>query len=58
MAAPRSNTCPYCGGPYTLARTCHGPRTDTPGENACPDLARAAAAIAAAAAADEMRQDV
>ena len=36
----RSGVCPYCGGPYTLAKTCHGPRTDQRGENACPDMAR------------------
>jgi len=40
----KSNTCPYCGGPYTVNRTCYG--TDTPGENACPELAHAAELIA------------
>ena len=34
----KSNTCPYCGGPYTVASSCNGRRTDTPGENACDGM--------------------
>jgi hypothetical protein len=33
------STCPYCGGAYTLARSCTGPRTLTPGENTCARMA-------------------
>ena len=35
----RSNTCPYCGGSYTINQSCTGPRTDDPAENTCPEMA-------------------
>lgn len=44
----KANTCPYCGGPYTLAETCNGPRTDDPTENTCAAMARACGAVVAA----------
>jgi hypothetical protein len=34
----KSNTCPYCGGPYTIAQSCTGPRTDNSAENTCPEM--------------------
>lgn len=43
----KSGKCPYCGGPYTLSRTCNGPRTATPGENACPGMSLHIVVIAA-----------
>lgn len=36
----KANTCPYCGGPYTLSQCCTGPRTDIRGENCCPQMAQ------------------
>lgn len=30
-----ANTCPYCGGAYTLDRSCYGPRTANIDENTC-----------------------
>lgn len=50
----RANTCPYCGGAYTLARACNGPRTATIGENACARMALHARLVRDAAQADEL----
>ena len=36
----QANTCPYCGGPYTLMQACLGPRTSVPTENCCADMRR------------------
>lgn len=35
-----ANTCPYCGGPYTLTESCTGPRTENPMENTCWEMAQ------------------
>lgn len=53
MLIIKANTCPYCGGPYTLTSTCYGPRTDTPGENACPQMQRHARLVREAIEASE-----
>jgi hypothetical protein len=45
----RANVCPYCGGPYTLALSCIGQRTDTSGQNCCPKMAEHARLVAEAA---------
>ena len=36
----KANTCPYCGGAYTLTLSCSGPRTEDPAENTCPSMRR------------------
>lgn len=52
----KANTCPYCGGPYTLASACYGRRTDTPGENCCPEMSLHARLVDAAAR-EPVRED-
>lgn len=49
MSEIKSNTCPYCGGPYTVQSTCKGPRTDNRAlENRCEEMLRHEALIRAA----------
>lgn len=45
MDTIKANTCPYCGGPYTIEKACYGPRTDDPKENKCGDMLRHEALI-------------
>lgn len=35
----KANTCPYCGGRYTVNSSCTGPRTANPDENTCAAMA-------------------
>lgn len=53
----KANTCPYCGGPYTVQQACHGPRTEVRGENCCPGMARHVQLVQEAIDADLTEQD-
>jgi hypothetical protein len=53
----KPNTCPYCGGPYTINQTCNGPRTNTPGENACEKMKRHSVMVSEAAEANVTEDD-
>lgn len=34
----KPNTCPYCGGHYSLGQSCTGPRTSDPVANTCNEM--------------------
>lgn len=49
-----ANTCPYCGGPYSITESCNGPRIigGVRGQNACPQMRFHERLVYAAAMAD------
>jgi hypothetical protein len=52
-----SNTCPYCGGAYTLDRSCYGPRTDDPDANTCKRMRKHRRLVQDAADAERSESD-
>lgn len=54
----KSNMCPYCGGPYSITQSCNGPRTETPGENCCAEMAAHARLVSEACEEEEDRAPV
>ena len=52
-----SNTCPYCGGAYTLSRSCYGPRTDDPDANTCKRMRKHRKLVRDAADAEHSESD-
>jgi len=57
-AAVESGTCPYCGGYYTIDRTCSGPRRlDDPDANTCRRMRKHARLVRVAIDADITEAD-